>query len=104
MAGTASMPRPLCPPGWMCSAVSQRLSYCRLLVSVCSGARSNVQDDDGVVGTVNLVEHPPVASEPSTIDTRKFLAERLAHTSRLIQQRPGNELGGSGGHIMWQAM
>lgn len=51
---------------------------------------------------VNLVEHPPVASEPSAIDSREFLSERLAHTSRLIQQRPGNELSDRRCHVRSQ--
>ena len=70
------------------------------LRTVGAGAESDVEHDDRVLAVLDLVQHAPVPTEPSTVNSSELIGEGLADPLRILEQRTGDELDCSCGDLV----
>lgn len=63
---------------------------------------TDIEHDHPVFVVIDLVEHPPLRSDPRGVNTSQLLPQGLSDSVRILEQRAGDEFGGSGGNIPWQ--
>lgn len=65
---------------------------------------ADIEHDHPVFVVVDLVEHPPFPRDARRMDTSELLPQSLTDSARVLEQRAGDEFGGSRGHIPWQSL
>jgi hypothetical protein len=53
-----------------------------------------------MLGLVDVVDHPPLGSKPSAVQTDKFVSERLTDSIWLFQQRASGEFDRGRRHVL----
>jgi hypothetical protein len=61
--------------------------------TVGGGTRADVEHDHDVPSVVDLVEHPPVATEASAVDPGELRTERFTDPTWVGEEWTGDELG-----------
>lgn len=65
---------------------------------------ADIEHDHPVFAVVDLIEHPPLARDARSANTSELLPQSLTDSARVLEQRAGDELGDSGGHIPRQTL